>query len=320
MKICLLAVFVLGALAFVPQIANAKDGDSDVASSDTGRVLAGHHFAPSDLVRQPFITTSFAAYTGLGTLELSGIPVTDDTGTPTGETFAINLALLQQGFDMNFALNDWLGIATMFAGGVNTGTDSDGALQYGALANYSYGIGALASLLKTSSAQLSGALGVSRGSAMQLSPLQAMVTALETGKISTSGLFTKRTETTLVASGQFAYAFSEIVGTWASVSYSRTSTDVAGESSSSSDLEGGAALSVDFDPWVDFPVGVLVSYLYGKGLEDGAKPYHYAGGGLFYTGRKHLALGAEVYLFKTSYGGGMEVNATSGQLRVQYFW
>jgi hypothetical protein len=84
-------------------------------------------------------------------------------------------------------------------------------------------------------------------------------------------------------------------------------------------LDWGLALSLDLNTVLSVPIGLQGVYELVKTYGASTTLQHYGGGGLWYTGRKDLALGVEVVATKSN-SGGVDQLLIQGQFRLRYYW
>lgn len=306
-------VVVLSALLASAPPAQAAEG------GDTGREVNGHTFLPSDLLPQPFCTTHVGLSTGFGFAKLKA-PIVDENGYATGETAHYTLAALAEWLDLQLAPLDWLAVRGKVQGTVLSGATTAAALNFGANVGLEYAVGATARVLRLGWLQAAVALDVDRTHGYRFSPGDAIVASLQAGQITTDTLLIRSTDTQVLVTGQVAASPGPAFGAWLVGGYARSWTSGGGTSSSEGLLGLGLGASLDFAPLAKVPVGLLSAYLYEKSSASGASGTHNVSAGVFYTGRRNLALGLEAGYLLQSPAAGVDLSVVTALIRLRYYW
>ena len=290
------------------------------ARADSPRSLAGHRFIPADDVPDPFVGTFVGMSAALGLSGLSDVPMVDRFSRSTGETKDLDLATLGQSLDLQLGLLDWLALRARLSGAILSGSDSTGALLYGAEFAYAYAFGASLRLLRASRVQIAVSGDVRRGTGSLIQPLESITRSLLAFRITTKGLFAETTSTEWGGGLQMALALHPVIGLWASGRYVYVDREVGGQGSASDELEAGVAASVDLAPATPVPIGLLASVVTRDSFKKGSSGTTTVGAGLFYTGREELVLGVELSVGRDTLDSGIQMAGYLGIFRLRYYW
>lgn len=271
------------------------------------RVLSGHYFLPSNLVPWPFATTHFDADVALG--YGSGIFVNAD-----GDRFDLSVASFTNALELQLAFADFIAIRGQLGAQMLGGTNEDAALYFGASFGYQLGGGLTLTYRLTDWLQVSLLGDVSSGPAYNLNLFNAIVNFAETGNISVGSGFSESSQTEVGGDLVVALGVGPTLGIYVSGGYG--STIASDESEGFGRL--AVAASLDLEEATQVPLGALGGYR----IEflDGGGNTHGGSLGLFYTGRRSLALGIEGALFDEPSGGGERFSTAQAVIAVRYFW
>ena len=307
------ALMVLGLSGLPLRAVSAAEG------GDTGREVNGHTFQPTDLLPQPFCTTHVGLSTGFGFATLS-TPAVDEDGYATGGTAHYRLAALAEWLDLQLAPLEWLAVRGKVQGNVLSGADPDAALTFGANVGLEYALGTTVRVFRARWLQAAVSLDVDRNHGYRFSPSDAIVASLQAGRIDANTLLTRSTETDLLLMGQVAVAPTAAFGAWLAGGYARAWTSSEGQTSNEGLYGAGLGASLDFAPLAQVPVGLVAAYLWQKSSTGGASATHNVSAGVFYTGRRNLALGLEAGYMLQSPVADVDLSVVTAQIRLRYYW
>jgi len=300
MRYCLAIAVVVGTLAGLP----AWSQDSGMTAGGDSRTLGGHRFIVSEFVPTPFVTTDFTVMTSLGYGSA-------DLGGTTNQ-----LGALSEAMRLQVAVTDWLAVRGGASGLVLSGIDQDAALNYGAALGYSLLGGATASW-RFDRLRVGGSLDLELDRSYNFNILSAINASILATTVDASTLLSTSNTLTVSAGAQVAYGVSSVLGVFGAMQVASVSSS---GSASSGDVEAaaGGGVSVDLDPLVHFPIGLLGAYdLLLEFPSDGSASTtsHQLSGGVYYTGAPHLQLGVEVRAT-------LQPNLTilEGVFGMRYFW
>jgi len=316
---------LLFAAALTPAIARAEQSPPPPSASDgfhwddqtNQRALNGHYFLPSQVVPDPFTTTHFGSSTAFG---YGRIDATIDNGDGTTQNLRLKLLAIQQSLDLQVGMGA-AGPAS-FALRVRTsanavvGVNGDSALYAPANLGYDYGVGFVAKPWGCRYFQFALSLDFLRSTSYRVSPVDALRNSLAQGSLTSSGLLSKSNTTDLAPGLSLALSPYKVIGLMSSLRYVWEHVDGG---STDHLLDWGVALSLDLNPVLSVPIGLQGVYELVKTYGGSNDLQHYGGGGLWYTGRKDLALGVEAVATKSKANGNDQL-LIQGQFRLRYYW
>ncbi len=285
---------------------------------ESRRELAGHIFLPSQVVFDPFVTTHIGESTGFGyaAFRLG----TTDNGQKTNHD--LQFAFLQQTFDFQVAPMKWWAVHVQLGGTVQSGIDADSALIRGAEVGYVVGAGAIFSW-KLGRVRLGAGFDFNYSPFYGLSPLTALQASAAAGKVDTTTLFTSADNLNLRPSLLMAIGLHRALGLRLTIDYDHLFSGSA--LPDTDELNFGGLMDIDLHQVSKAPVGILLGYKIGvivSGAVAGDNGIEHAlTAGIFYTGRRNLALGLEALLFfprfETNQTDYLRVSAT---FDLRYYW
>ena len=282
------------------------------------RALNGHYFLPSEVVRDPFATTHFASGTSFGYAKFR-IQGQDTDGNDVD--LRLKLIAIQQALDMQVGVGHVgpaaFAVRLRALGNAIVGIDAQSALRAPLNVGYLYGAGLMAKAWGNRWFQVGLALDFTRTTTYQVSPLTAIQNSIDQGTLTSDGLLARQTYTDLQPSLSLAVSPYRVLGLVTTLRYTWEKIDGG---ASASGIDWGLNLGLDLAPVSVLPLGIQGVYQLQKDLSGDAGLIHYGGGGLFYTGRPHLALGVEVLATRSSPGPGLSQVLILGEFRLRYYW
>ena len=263
------------------------------------RELAGHVFIPSFIIQEPFSQTSFGLKFGFGSGSATG-PSLVWTGNPSdplapGPDKDYPFNALGFGVNVTARILEWLSARLLIGGDAYLGSGRDSILVIGTQVKAAADLGVMASFPVGEHFRLAAAFDVTYGPAFNVLVAEGIASAIRDGTANVDVL--NRTSTFTWIPGLLgAWAPFPFLGATLNLQFVHPSTTETGTSSFS---QNGWSLAgaVDFDlaPLVPaVPFGVIVAYkLLGPLGSTGVTRTDNLDFGLFYTGRKDLALGLE---------------------------
>ncbi len=282
-----------GAATPAPLAAPAPAHD---ASRVESRVLNGHVFMPSAVVPGALTTTSFGTFFLLGFGTTSGsMQVGDKTYSGnfdyagTGAALAYEYAF-QRYFSARFQLNDV----------IYSGIDGPSAIVVGTSIQFSGSIGATASLPIGDSLRV-GVLfdaGTTPGLGLTIGEgIKTIIGDCQAGNCTAGegAIFGTHRATTLQPALAANWAPWRPLGITANVAYLSVSQDQGGHSFTGQAVSVASAADLDLLPLWKVPVGLQLAFSWTAPV-GGSILQHVTdlGGGIFYTGSQHLALGLQL--------------------------
>lgn len=313
----LAAILVPGAtLARDPEPPSAADG-FNWSDQTNQRALNGHFFLPSQVVQAPFTSTHFGSSTAFGYGRFD-VTVQDDNGAT--QDLRLKVLGIQQGLDLQVAMGAAgpasFALRIRSAGNALAGVSADAALYLPLTVGYDYGVGFLAKPWGNRYFQFAVSFDFQRGTAYQVSPLVALQNSIAQGAITTQGLLSTSSTTDLYPGVALALSPYKVVGLMSSLRYDWQHVDGGATDHL---LDWAIALSLDLNGAFNFPLGLQGVYELVKSFTGIELMQHYGGGGLWYTGRRDLALGVEAVVTKSD-AGGVRQMLVQGQFRLRYYW
>jgi hypothetical protein len=284
-----------------------------------GRELNGHLFIPSELLVQPFIETDFRSVTGAGVLRSEGPGI-----SLTGEREPTRREFTQLGYSQRFELQvkvlPWLAARGHATALVYSGINGRSIINLGSTVQYAAGGGltagtrfgpvqvaliADAAYEPTYSIDIGGTLGASiRARQVDTDPLVLRARAVPV-RVGASLAFAPLAPLGIQVMTRYEHTFRD------RLDLIRTDAVVA-----------AAAVDFDFKALSPVPVGLLAAYQVAVpfGDDDRTDLWHSLNGGIFYTGRRNLALGMEASFRKFPQGPNVDSEAVVGSVVVRYYW
>ena len=267
------------------------------------RYFGGHHFIPSTIVPDPFISTTFMSTTGFGKAINLVVPIYNLDGEKISEVSS-NIGFMLLEFDYQQAISHRFALRAALSASARVGTSAEAILAEGISALYGYNIGGTASLVRKVNWQLSATADLRGNTLYSVAPLDfARAVANEVENGDTTGAV-QAAEDTLLGKGDNLRILGGLRGAYTPavwIGFTGFVEAGMGEkfengSSNTSVVNFGASVSFDFNPLTGTPLGLLGTLrnesLSEKGDDQGGNALSY-GFGLFYTGRRFFSLGLE---------------------------
>jgi len=293
------------------------------------RELAGHLFLPSHLVDDPFSYTSFGMTFGLGAGDALG-PVLNLGPPPsiTGDSKYYGYTGLGLGFEFQARILEYLSMRAAVAADAYLGTGRGSVLVVGTQVRASGDLGLKGSLPVGKNFRFALSVDAIYGPAFNVLLAQGIVEAIDACRADPTnctldpGQFMQETDTLTWNLG--------LAGSWAPTAYLGLTlnarylnpTKVGNASYSKNGGLLAGALEFDARPLVHWlPVGVNFAYsmLAPLGNVGVTRRTNY-GVGLYYTGRKDLALGLEIDWLETRLQDQLASNSTLAWVNLRYYW
>ena len=318
------------ASATSPAPATAKDPASPPApkaEEKMGRELGGHFFMPSHIIDDPFSYTAFGTYFGLGSGNALGPEVQLSPPAIIGEKW-YGFTGLGLGMQLNVRILEYLSARASLLTTAYLGTGSGAALTVGTSARITGDIGVKGSLPVGDSWRFSAALDMSYGPVFSLLLANGLIDALNNCRANPSQCsydlgqgFQQINTVTWTGTLTAAWAPTRYLGFTGSTQFiAPTKTGDASIAQNGVNL----AIAAEFDalPLVEWlPLGVNTAYQLTTGVGGNKVPSaNVAGFGLYYTGRKDLALGLEIDWQWSTLESQQISTATLAWLNFRYYW
>jgi len=295
-----------------------------------GRELAGHLFMPTLGIRGPFAITSFGTFLTVGqgsTTASMNLQLPDGSTRPIGgsvEYVAIGGVLAYEyefvrGVSARIGLSESLYSGTTGTALAVVGTNVRLGLDAGLTAGMTFGDSLrVSAVIDASSAPR---MGLRLGAA-----LEALAESCQAGscEFDLANLFEQENVLTLQPGVAASWAPLKSLGLTANLSYSWSSIATSNEPTlTTGGVAAGAAVDFDFMGVSKVPVGLQVTWASLIPVSgDSSSRYTDVGGGLFYTGRKDLSLGLQLFVRRFKVVPEVEVSWTTvlAMIGLRYYW
>jgi hypothetical protein len=280
------------------------------AETDAPRTLVEHQFVPSSLVPWGFVDSSFAMTSTAGYVQYDQDSAARVTA---GSRSELRLIALAHSFSGTARLAPWLGLNGRVTAAVDIPRGLESALAVGAHTNLGVEGGAVLNLVRVSGLQLSARGDVGWAEERNVVPMFLPDALLITGDVVTI-------QPSLIA----AFAISPVIGLQASATYTWRRFDIEDtDSVQSAAVAAAATLALTPIPLTLLGGGQL-HRLWGRDNESVASSALFGTGGtqtrleggVFYTGRRDLDLGAVV----TAQFGRNDDRRYLGNIRMGYYF
>jgi hypothetical protein len=264
--------------------------------SYSARTLNGHTFIPSNVIRDPFITTLVRTQTGGGFATNVSRDVENEAIDSLIDALTGDLAFMALEFEYQHGLTDWLAVRGSASGGARLGTGAQSVLAEGVTSNFTFEFGATARVLEREKWLLSGTLRIKPSTQYRLDILGFVRRAIEEGEISDDNSVVVRSEGIGGAVGfGTAYAPKPWLGFVVNgdLGYADTFSE-DGRRDLAWDI-GGLA-SFDLNPLIGVPLGFIASGMQDSFVVDNSditEKVTTFGWGVAYTGRSDFSLSLE---------------------------
>ncbi len=138
-------------------------------AAESSRVLNGHAFIPSEIVRSPFALSYFSTRTGGGIAFGLKTPFVDFDGQSLG-TLEGDVGFMTLGFEYQQRFGSWFAGRASFNGTARIGIDEQSILAQGVSGAYVFSFGGTGRILQTDKVILSGALDFSNAQLIGVDP------------------------------------------------------------------------------------------------------------------------------------------------------
>lgn len=308
--------------------APAPDGEPLVpreTDAPPRRVLNGHIFMPSASVPGALTTTSFATYlvTVLGSTSAS-TQIGDKLYSGSFEYAGVGAVL---GFE--YAFLDYFSARLQITELVYSGINGDSALVIGTSVQTAGKIGFTASLPIGDSLKLALLVdgGIGPGLALTIgSGINSIINGCQQGNChaGTGEVFQTHNSFSLQPAIAMNWAPWRPFGITANVSYSFVKQDLNSGNISGQAFGLGVALDFDFYAISNVPIGLQAVFSWTAPTTNSGGLQHLSdlGGGIFYTGRPHLALGLQMVARRFAVTPDVDVSWSTflATIGLRYYW
>jgi hypothetical protein len=335
--------FLAAALLALPGVARPSAGaesaapepvtaDAAVAPASEGRELGGHLFMPTLGIRGPFAATNFGTFLTVGEGSSVGtLNLTLPDGTPKSYSGSVSYVAIGgvlsyeyqflRGVSARLGLSESLYSGTTGASLAVVGTNVRLGLIAGLTAGMTIGDSIrLAAVIDASSAPRMGLL---LGPAIK-SAFESCQSGLGNCTFDFGQLFQQQNILEVQPGLAASWAPMRALGLTANLSYSWSSVAISGaDTVSAGGVSMGAAVDFDFLAVSRVPVGLQLTWASLIPVSgEGNSRYTDVGGGLFYTGRRDLSLGLQLFVRRFAVVPEVEVSWTTvmAMVGLRYYW
>ncbi len=294
------------------------------------RELAGHVFMPSHLIQDPFSYTAFGSNFAVGTGQALG-PVLDlNTSPPTilADSKWYGYTGLGQGFDLNVRFLEYLSARASLTASAYLGSGRGSILVVGTGVRITGDVGLKGSLPLGEHVRLALTVDARYGPTLNVLLAESIADALarcrdpaQTCTIDTGDVLQETDTVTWIAGLSGAWSPWPFLGLTLNASYVYPrKTGVAASAQNGVRLAG--MLDFDAQPLLRWlPLGLSFAYSITSPIgSNGVTTTQNAGLGIFYTGRKALALGLEIDRQWGRMESDMVAESTVAWVIVRYYW
>jgi hypothetical protein len=295
-----------------------------------GRELAGHVFMPTLGVKGPFAVTSFGTFLTVG--EGSSV-ATMTLDLPDGSTQTIggSVNYVAIGGVLNYEYEFLRGVSARIglSESLYSGTTGTALAVVGTNVRLGLGLGLTAGLPIGDSIRVAAVIDATSAPRLGLllgAALRSLADTCQAGDCTfdLGQLFQQKNVIELQPGVAASWAPFRSLGLTGNLSYSYSSIETSGSGTlSSSGVSMGAAADFDFLAVSRVPVGLQLTWASQIPVsgEDNSR-YTDVGGGLFYTGRKDLSLGLQLFVRRFKVVPEVEVSWTTvmAMIGLRYYW
>jgi hypothetical protein len=291
-----------------------------------GRVLNGHAFMPAGDVPGALVATSFESglLVGIGSAHASWT-VRDQTLSGTFEYAGVGAVL---GYE--YAVMDNLSLRLGLTELIYSGISGRSAVVIGSTLQGGAGAGATFSLPIGDSLRVGARFDASYAPKLGLtlgSAIRSVVDSCQTPEgcnVDSASAFEQKNVLQLQPALAASWAPLPALGLTANVAYIYADQTVNGSKSSGNALSLGVAADFDFRAISPVPIGLQAQFTWTAPSGSGSGMQHVTdlGGGIFYTGRKDLALGLQLIARRFAVTPDVDVTWSTflSQIGMRYYW
>lgn len=309
----------IAALAVASMLIHAAPAAAEEAPF--GRELNGHLFMPSHLTEDPFVYTAFGVTLGLGAGNALGPKIQLDPPAILTDTRWYGYTGLGLGLVLNVKILDWLAVRGALSTQAYLGTGNGSVLTVGSSARVAGGVGVKASLPVGETFRLSVSADARYGPVYSILIAQGLIDAIQQQQIDLSEFLAQDQTVTWILGFTGAWAPTRYLGFTLNAQYL-----VPVKTGKSSYAQNGIAVAglAEFDAlplvsWLPLGLNAVYSITLPVG-GNGVPTAQEMGLGLYYTGRKDLALGLEVDWTFSTLPSQQVSEATLAWVNFRYYW
>jgi hypothetical protein len=318
-------VFALALLLFTVPAARSQTDDlaqglSDVLMAKRLPELSGFRFIPSDIVKDPFVTTYIRTTTGVGSVLDYSNTILNFQGDTLG-TYSGTMTFARLGVEYQQAVNEWLAFWGQVDVDARVGTSVSSIFSQGISVVTGYAIGGMARVWHNDRMFLSGSLYYRGNSLTGISPYQwAKSIVIDSAGIDNDELVSEANSGLGYAGVHFAYAVNEWLGLTSAVSGGLGNAFRDGDKGL---FSAGVTAGVDFRNITPVPLGLLLGYQFNTtpSSGDNASDISAFNFGVGYTGHRDFNVILESTSMKYKIQGApSEVNTLVTAFKIRYYF
>jgi hypothetical protein len=280
---------LIAALLAWPGLAHSQTSPE---SEPTGRVLDGHLFIPSALVRDPFTATYFQTSLGYGYATGTG-PSFDVAGNTLGNR-DFRFAAVIQSYELQAKILPWWAVRVEAEGLLFSGIDGVSALEAGMTVRLSPAIGTTVSAPVGDRVRIGGVFDFTYTPDININGITGVVRSVNARDLVFKNFLTDTRLTGWQPGVSVAITILPSLGAVATAGYLRISSDTDGVGDSINTVFAGVAFDLDLRQLNGMPIGFVVAYkLNAADTRDPGEATQAVTGGFFYTGVPHLVAGVD---------------------------
>jgi len=298
-----------------------------------GRELGGHVYMPVLGIVGPFATTSFGTFLTMGAGSTQATVTLDVPGASEPQTFrgSVSYAAVGGVLGFEYAFLRDVSARLIISETLYSGTSGAAAAAIGTNARLGGNLGLTAGLPIGRSVRVAGVFDASyvpRFGLLLGPAIRAAFDSCSTGvtdcRFDFGKLFQQQNMLRLIPGVAASWTPTKPLGLTGNVSYVYSSMNTTGSGAlSEGAMSFGAAVDFDFNPITPVPVGLQALWNTEATFEKGGiASFTDLGGGVFYTGRKELALGMQAVnrRFRVVPQVDVSWNTIIAMMGLRYYW
>ncbi len=300
------------------------------AEPKMARELNGHAFLPSHIVDNPFSDSSFGITFGLGSGEAWAptLQWTPPDPPALGPSKWYGYTGLGIGVVGSYRILEYLSVRALLVTTAYLGTGNGAVLTVGTAARVTAGAGVKGSLPVGDNFRFAATFDITYGPVYSVliaqglrDTIQQCIANPQTCNIDQGSFMQQQSTVTYVGGLVGSWAPWRFLGVTANVQF-LFPTKTGRASYSQNGIALGAVADFDLKPLVSFlPIGLNAAYSITSPMgSNGVTTLQEYGGGLYYTGRKDLALGFELDWKIGRLESQLASQVTTGWLNFKYYW
>jgi hypothetical protein len=282
------------------------------------RELAGHVFTTSRLVRDPFTPTAFTSLAAYAYGKATA-PDFNPLGLLPG-TREYDLGGFAQLFELSVRVMEWLSLRVGSSATVFSGTSASAALVAGSSAQAVASAGLTAAHTFGDRVRAGVVFDFGWQPSYDLLVASSALRAIQQRTFSDEDVLRRTNTLTFNLGASAAWAISRFAGLQGVVRWVHPRREVNGDIRNFEALLAGAVVDIDLREVSPLRIALVGSYRIQKPFETGEAIDQEGGGGLYYTGRSELVLGADFTWRSARLRSGLDISTPLLTATVRYDW